>query len=186
MTVGDSVVGRQWFSDSVMTIINKPVVELGRFYLDTILTCTYPEGPFMWYFNGTLMPHRTTFGMNGDSLIFKPKPGRYKVVARSPFGCDVESNEVTVIATGVDESDGGDDARYWAYPSNDGSVYIRWDGTTQSPLSIAMFDIVGRQLNIATKITTNEAIVSHDYGQGPVFVVIFAKSGMRVLQVLCP
>lgn len=186
MTVGDSVVGRQWFSDSVMTIINKPVVELGRYYLDTILTCTYPEGPFMWYFNDTLMPHRTTFGMNGDSVIFKPKPGKYKVVARSPFGCDVESNEVTVIATGVDESDAGDDAQYSAYPEMDGSIHVRWSGGTLPPSSIAVFDILGRRLDADARITANGATVNLRDRQRLVFIMVSAGKAMKVLRVMCP
>lgn len=186
MTVDDSVVGRQWFSDSVMTVINKPVVALGRFYLDTILTCTYPEGPFMWYFNDTLMPHRTTFGMNGDSLIYKPKPGRYKVVARSPFGCDVESNEVTVVATGMDERDGGDDARYLAYPSDDGSIHVRWTGYTLPPSSIAVFDILGRRLDADVRVAGDEATVRYGDQQRLVFVMVSSGRTTKVLRVMRP
>ncbi|MCO6465983.1 MAG: exo-alpha-sialidase [Bradyrhizobiaceae bacterium] len=184
MVVDDSIVGRQWFSDSVMTA-TKPVVALGRSYLDTVLRCTYPDGPFMWYYNDTLMPHRIV-GINADSVIFKPKPGRYKVVAKSLFGCDVWSNEVVVTTTGIEESGGNEDGRYSFYPDSDGSIHVRWTGFGPSPSSVTAFDILGRRLEADVRISANEVVVDFEDHQKMVFIMISTGKAVQVLRVLRP
>jgi len=184
MMVDDSVVGRQWFSDSVMTV-TKPVVALGRFYLDTILTCTYPDGPFMWYYNDTLMPHRIV-GANADSVIFKPKPGKYKVMAKSPFGCDVWSNEVVVTTTGIEEDTSDEGGTYFAYPDSDGSIHVRWTGFGPSPSSVTAFDILGRRLEADVRISANEVVVDFEDHQKMVFIMISTGKAVQVLRVLRP
>ncbi|MCC6330854.1 MAG: sialidase family protein [Candidatus Kapaibacterium sp.] len=184
MMVDDSITGRQWFSDSVMTV-TKPVVALGRFYLDTILTCTYPEGPFMWYYNDTLMPHRIV-GANADSVIFKPKPGKYKVMAKSPFGCDVWSNEVSITTTAIEESGDSENGRYSAYPDNDGNIHVRWTGFGPTPSSITVFDILGRRLEADVRISGNEAVVDCEDHQKMVLIMISTGKAVHVLRVLRP
>ncbi|HLP29014.1 MAG TPA: sialidase family protein [Candidatus Didemnitutus sp.] len=182
MMVDDSVVGRQWFSDSVMTA-TKPVVAMGRYYQDTILKCEYPEGPFMWYYNDTLMPHRS-WGALADSVISKPKPGRYKVVAKSPFGCDVWSNEVAITTTGIEESGGSEDARYNAYSDNDGIIHVRWTGFEPSPTSAIAFDILGRRLEADVRISENEVVMNLDDHHKMVFIMVSTGKVVHVLPVM--
>ncbi|MBK7032460.1 MAG: hypothetical protein IPH49_04165 [Ignavibacteria bacterium] len=182
MMVDDSIVGRQWFSDSVMTATT-PVVAMGRYYQDTILKCEYPDGPFMWYYNDTLMPHRS-WGALADSAISKPKPGRYKVVAKSPFGCDVWSNEIVITTTGIEESGGSENGTYSAYSDNDGIIHVRWAGYGPTPSSVIAFDILGKRLEANVRISENEVVMDLDEHQKMVFIMVSTGKVVHVLRVM--
>lgn len=172
LTVDDAVLGRQWFTDSVPVRQQAPVIEAGRQTNGTTtLTARYPEGPFMWFRDGT---HITYPGWPepeaiGDSMLINPEPGRYYVMGRSAFGCDVYSNEIEIVATSVSDNNNDNDndvhtgSQTTPTPdiisttTADGSVELVWRHGSPEVTSVEAYDVLGRQLQVQLSVNRTSA-----------------------------
>lgn len=150
--VRDSVVRNQFFTDSVLPNASLPVISItNRFGRQ--LECNWPDGPFIWMRNGEPLP-KPSLGMNNDSIVENPTPGTYYVVGKSPFGCDVRSNELTIVGTGVSEESTAHDTLYNTFVDADGNIHIEWDGSVP-PTTIQVFDLLGRELETVANVQSH-------------------------------
>jgi len=160
IVVTDSVVRNQFFTDSVLPNASLPVISItNRFGRQ--LECNWPDGPFMWMRNGEPLP-KPSLGMNNDSVVADPKPGTYYVVGRNPFGCDVRSNELKIVDTDVNDDGTESDANYATFIDADGNIQIRWNHA-DSPTSIQVFDLLGREIETVRSIQHHQATVLVQY-----------------------
>ena len=181
LTVDDAVLGRQWFTDSVPVRQLAPVIEAGRQNNGTTtLTARYREGPFMWFRDGKHIPYPGWPEPEaiGDSMLINPEPGRYYVMGRSAFGCDVYSNEIEIVATSVsdDDSDAESDVHAGTETSStssaasapdiisttsaDGSVELVWRHGSPEVTSVEAYDVLGRQLPVQMSVNRNSAYLT--------------------------
>lgn len=181
MIVDDSLVGRQWFTDSVLTTTVRPVIADTQRLTYRYLTCTYAEGPFMWYYNDTLMPHPKWIGMYGDSLVMNPRPGRYKAVGKSRYGCDVFSNEVVITTTHTNENVLRE--QFSAQTETDGTIVLRWTDQNMVPASIHAYDVLGRRLDCDIVVDTWTATISIVGSRHPVILHVVSGRHSQALLV---
>ncbi|MBL0322605.1 MAG: hypothetical protein IPP80_09585 [Ignavibacteria bacterium] len=183
MTVDDSVLGRQWFYDSVGVGIPNPSVMVTQKGSVSNLNCTWPDGPIMWYKDGEPLKH-TGIGYNGEANVLRAKPGTYKVRGRTRYGCVVESNDVVVTTTGVDESvDANQGYRVW-YRGETG-IEVEWDPSLPSPSSITVTDAIGREIANRTGIHDGHETIFVGEMIGVAFVTLNFAGSKRTFGVLC-
>ncbi len=183
MTVDDSVLGRQWFYDSVGVGIPNPSVMVTQKGSISNLNCTWPDGPFMWYKDGEPLKH-TGIGYNGEANVLRATPGTYKVRGRTRYGCVVESNDVVVATTGVDESvDAKQGYRVW-YRGETG-IEVEWDPSLPSPSSITVTDAIGREIANRTGLHDGRETIFIGDTIGVAFVTLEFAEGTRTYGVLC-
>lgn len=204
LTVDDAVLGRQWFTDSVPVRQLAPVIEAGRQNNGTTtLTARYPEGPFMWFRNGKHIPYPgwTEPEAIGDSMLINPEPGRYYVMGRSAFGCDVYSNEIEIVATSVsDDADSDNDVHAGSETSStssaasagapdiistttaDGSVELVWRHGSPEVTSVEAYDVLGRQLQVQMSINRNSAYLTINDPSRLVLLVITRNTTRNTTQ----
>jgi hypothetical protein len=201
LTVDDAVLGRQWFTDSVPVRQQAPVIEAGRQKNGTTtLTARYPEGPFMWFRDGKHIPYPgwTEPEAIGDSMLINPEPGRYYVMGRSAFGCDVYSNEIEIVATSVSDNDvhagsetsAASTAASAGAPdiisttSADGSVELIWRHGSPDVTSVEAYDVLGRQLPLQLSVNRNSAYLTINDPSRLVLLVITRNTTQQVITVM--
>ena len=201
LTVDDAVLGRQWFTDSVPVRQQAPVIEAGRQKNGTTtLTARYPEGPFMWFRDGKHIPYPgwTEPEAIGDSMLINPEPGRYYVMGRSAFGCDVYSNEIEIVATSVSDNDvhagsetsAASSAASAGAPdiisttSADGSVELIWRHGSPDVTSVEAYDVLGRQLPLQLSVNRNSAYLTINDPSRLVLLVITRNTTQQVITVM--
>ena len=197
LSVDDAVLGRQWFTDSVLVRELAPVIEAGRQKNGTTtLTAHYPEGPFMWYRDGKHIPYPgwPETEAIGDSMLINPEPGRYYVKGRSAFGCDVYSNEIEIVATSVSDDDvhaGSEAAAASAAASDiiatttaDGVVELVWRHGSSAVTTAAAYDLLGRQLPLQMSVDRNSAYLTINDPARLVLLVITRNSTQQVITVV--
>ena len=199
LTVDDAVLGRQWFTDSVPVRQQAPVIEAGRQKNGTTtLTARYPEGPFMWFRDGKHIPYPgwTEPEAIGDSMLINPEPGRYYVMGRSAFGCDVYSNEIEIVATSVSDNDvhaGSETSAASASAgapdiisttSTDGSVELIWRHGSADVTSVEAYDVLGRQLPLQLSVNRNSAYLTINDPSRLVLLVITRNTTQQVITVM--
>ncbi|MDZ4745386.1 MAG: hypothetical protein SGJ05_05225 [bacterium] len=170
MLVGDGIVGAQRFTDSVLPILSRPVIRERVEGATTSLEAGWSDGPFMWLRDGQPVPLRSV-GVNGTTSVQAPTPGTYKVLGKTPFGCDVFSNEIVITTTAVVENFIKVDD-YVVYADGDGSLHVRWSVGRSSPESIRLFDILGRQVEFDLNISDHEAVLTPHQSSAIVYVAM--------------
>lgn len=186
--VEDPVLGQQRFVDSVIPngVIPKLKVLIsnddGTAYR---ILCDYPDGPYVWYKDGTPMQKQGAYRGNliGDSAIQRPKPGRYKVKGRNNNGCDVFSEEVSVGITDVAVA-GADTGSGIRVVLTDNEIRIRNSDNAAEIKSVAVFDLLGNALNVNGFKAGNEFVIQTDKLKGIVALVLTDSQGNQARRIV--
>lgn len=169
--IDDRVTGLQRFSDAVPTVESRPRIALNTSNTKALLECTWPDGPYMWLHNGEPVPKLHWLAMNGDSVLRDLKPGVYKVVGRTQFGCEVFSNEVAITGTDVANEATPAGASYAVRFDDMGLLRVTWSGV-DTPQTILVYDVLGRLLEADVTLGMNDATVRLHERVNIAFVVI--------------
>ncbi|MFN6136816.1 MAG: hypothetical protein ACK475_11170, partial [Bacteroidota bacterium] len=132
----------------------------------------------------------------GDSMLINPEPGRYYVMGRSAFGCDVYSNEIEIVATSVSDNDvhagsettAASSAASAGAPdiisttSADGSVELIWRHGSPDVTSVEAYDVLGRQLPLQLSVNRNNAYLTINDPSRLVLLVITRNTTQNTTQ----
>jgi hypothetical protein len=187
--VDDSTLGRQWFTDSVTPPTSMPSLWVAMQRKNTTLSCLYPDGPYMWFRNGQPLPLPEGFDGDvvGDSMLVNPAAGTYQVMARSPQGCDVWSNQIDILPTSVSDPTGATEASAPApvsYVSADGTIELTWSLPAPISPSIIAYDVLGRRLPAEVDHSRNHTRIEIREPAGLVLLVITTGTHQQVLQIM--
>ncbi|MBU3679172.1 MAG: exo-alpha-sialidase [Candidatus Kapabacteria bacterium] len=189
LIVDDSTLGRQWFTDSVSPPSSMPSLWVAMQRKNVTLRCLYPEGPYMWFRNGQPLPLPEGFDGDvvGDSMLVNPAAGTYQVMARSPQGCDVWSNQIDILPTSVSDPTGASEASAPApvsFVSADGTIELTWSLPAPISPSIIAYDILGRRLPAEVDHSRNRTRIEINNPTGLVLLVITTGTHQQVLQIM--
>jgi len=177
VTVSDSELPKQVFTDSVIGVKVKPIVSFRSSFGTTYLECSWLDGPYMWLRNGEPVLGFLQEGIS-DSVIKNPIPGRYAVQGKSQYGCDVLSNEYLVTATQVENATPGILPSYTLQSTSDGKISIEWPTSTIKPTDFQIYDLLGRRIQCNIEYFQQHAEITALSAYSIVYVVAVNSTGL--------
>jgi len=96
----------------------------------------------------------------------------------------VESNEVAIATTGVDETT-TPTPTYNVWCNGIGVIHVEWDTQNQVPQSIVLTDVIGRTISTTFTQEEGQARINVEQITGAVFVTIENAGVQRTYGVLC-
>ncbi|NQW29924.1 MAG: exo-alpha-sialidase [Ignavibacteria bacterium] len=183
-SVGDAVFPTMWITDSIIPRHLLPVISpTVNFQNRPILKCTWPYGPFLWYFND--QPYIRPQAYEGpycDSVVPIAGPGSYKTRGRNKYGCDVWSEEYIIPATSITAITSSNMPVH-AWFDSDWLLHVQWDSYNTEQPYIRVFDALGRDIAHQVSSNENEKVYSMQTAMQLVFVTANFGSFQHVMIV---
>ena len=146
------------------TLPEKPTIsQVG----DSLLSSA-PTGN-QWFFNGAPSGDTTT-------SIFAKAPGTYSVIVSLSAFCPSDTSNPFVLK---DSSSSGDTVQLLPNPVLT-TMVVKYSLANSSTLSLALFDITGRELLLVENVTSGQTIDMATYSKGVYIVKLFSLTNPKV------